>query len=134
MTKFITLGEDWRKLIDENNIHMILMTSIPETDALMEKMVEYLKQNHPALFIESYYHGEQLLLGVLKPAPKDLQDLVSPDTIVGKPNDQVLEIQTKDVVHITIVREREKDELFDSLKRFMQINPKFNKNNNDNRD
>jgi hypothetical protein len=137
MTKFIALGEDWRKLITEKNIHMILMTSVPETDVLMDKMVEYLNQNHPALFIHSYYYNENLVLGILKPVPEDLKELIEPDTLVAKANDQVLEIQTNDIVHITIVRESEKDELFDCLKQFMHLKPKnnpFNKKNNDNRD
>ena len=128
MNKFIVLGEDWRKLIDENNIQMILVTSVPETEVMMNKMVEYLAQNHPSLFIRSYYHvyndKEQLVLGILKPVPNDLKDLAEPDTLVGNFNDQVLEIQTNDIVHITIVRASEKDELFDCLKKFMELKTK----------
>jgi hypothetical protein len=138
MGKFIMLGEDWRKLINEHNIHVILATCIPETDFLMGKMVVYLQTTHPSLFITthyaSFYDKERLVLGILKPVPNDLKDLAEPDTLVGKPNDQVLEIHTENVVHITIVRENEKDELFNHLKKFMQLIQKTtsNKNNNEN--
>ena len=138
MTKFITLGENWEDLISRKDVEMILMTCVPETDALMDKMVAYLQENHPALFVSSYYYNEHLTLGILKPVPEDLKDLVHPDTVIGRKNEHVLEVQTKDVVHITIVQEKDTDALFKSLNSFLQLSPNrknklFNKNKDDER-
>lgn len=139
MTKFIALGENWEELISKKDVEMILMTCVPDNDALMDNMVAYLQKNHPALFVSSYYYNEHLVLGILKPVPDDLKDLVQPDTIVAKKNEHVLEVKTKDVIHITIVKEKDTNALFTRLNNFLQLSPNrknkiFNKNQDDKRD
>lgn len=115
------------------------MTCVPDNNALMDNMVAYLQKNHPALFVSSYYYNEHLVLGILKPVPDDLKDLVQPDTMIAQKNEHVLEVQTKDVTYITIVREKDTNALFNSLNNFLQISPNrknqlLNKNKDDKRD
>jgi hypothetical protein len=78
------------------------------------------------------------VLGVLKPQPPDLKDLLEPDVLIGFAGDMIIEVEMNDVQHITIVKANEQDKLYERLNAFMQINPRkkklFNKKNDDKRD
>lgn len=138
MQKFIVLGEDWHTLLTEKNITMILVTSVPDSDKLMNSMVDYLSEKHPTLFLRSYYDRNRLVLGILKPQPADLKDLLEPDVLIAFGGDMIIEVEMNEVQHISIVKYDEQDKLYDRLSSFMQINPRkkklFNKKNDDNRD
>ena len=138
MNKFIILGEDWHNLLTEKTITMILVTSVPDSENLMNSMVDYLAKRHPSLFLSSYYANNRLVLGVLKPQPPDLKDLLEPDVLIGFAGDMIIEVEMNDVQHITIVKANEQDKLYERLNAFMQINPRkkklFNKKNDDKRD
>lgn len=138
MNKFIILGEDWHKLLTEKTITMILVTSIPDSQSLMTSMIDYLQEKHPTLFLRSYYDKDRLVLGILKPQPPDLKDLLEPDILIAFAGDMVIEVEMNDVYHVSIVKADEQDNLYEHLSSFMQINPSkknlFNKNQNDNRD
>ena len=138
MNKFIILGEDWHNLLTEKTITMILVTSVPDSENLMTSMINYLQEKHPTLFLRSYYDKDRLVLGILKPQPPDLKDLLEPDVLIGFGGDMIIEVEMNEVHHISIVKADEQEKLYECLSSFMQINPRkkklFNKNNDDNRD
>jgi len=120
MSKFIILGEPWSNIIADANIEMIMATTVPSTLDRVENLANYLSSTHEGLFIRAYDDFGKPLLGILKPTPADLKEFVTHDTLVAQAGDILLEIENKEVQHMTLVRPDEADALYTALSEFLR--------------
>jgi hypothetical protein len=120
MSKFIILGEPWSNIIADANIEMIMATTVPSTLERVENLANYLSSTHEGLFIRAYDDFGKPLLGILKPTPADLKEFVTHDTLVAQAGDILLEIENKEVQHMTLVRPDEADALYTALSEFLR--------------
>jgi|688.fasta_scaffold230162_3 hypothetical protein len=120
MSKFIILGEPWSNIIADANIEMIMATTVPSTLDRVENLANYLSSTHEGLFIRAYDDFGKPLLGILKPTPADLKEFVTHDTLVAQAGDILLEIENKEVQHMTLVKPDEADALYTALSEFLR--------------
>jgi hypothetical protein len=120
MSKFIILGEPWSNIIADANIEMIMATTVPSTLERVENLANYLSSTHEGLFIRAYDDFGKPLLGILKPTPADLKEFVTHDTLVAQAGDILLEIENKEVQHMTLVKPDEADALYTALSEFLR--------------
>jgi len=137
MNKFIILGEQWSDLIANAKIQMIMATTVPPSLEGMETLADYLSSTHEDLFIRAYNDDitDKCLIGILKPTPHDLKDLIPHETLILQAKDILLEIELDETKHLTVVEPKEQNELYASLSGFLRKTDKslpIKKRKNDN--
>jgi hypothetical protein len=137
MNKFIILGEQWSDLIANAKIQMIMATTVPPSLEGMETLADYLSSTHEDLFIRAYNDDitDKCLIGILKPTPNDLKDLIPHETLILQAKDILLEIELDETKHLTVVEPKEQNELYASLSGFLRKTDKtlpIKKRKNDN--
>jgi hypothetical protein len=97
-----------------------MATTVPSTLDRVENLANYLSSTHEGLFIRAYDDFGKPLLGILKPTPADLKEFVTHDTLVAQAGDILLEIENKEVQHMTLVKPDEADALYTALSEFLR--------------
>lgn len=124
MSKFIILSEPWREVMALNDIETIIVTSVPHNRIQLQNHAELIGQAHHDLFVRAYWEDRTYVLGILKPSTKELRQLVAHDVLVAQGGDMIVEIDFKDIKHITLVVQNETDDLYVMLQEFLKSHPK----------